>query len=1189
MTICDGCGTVLTENAVVSSVEFQETSGGGSAVVGQFVSGTSSKSYGGSGGYGGHAGMYGTGRESREVATDNGKRHLHTLVGKLKLGSHHVDGALRLYIMALSKNFTQGRRANVVAAACLYTVCRRERTPHMLLDFADALRVNVFTLGHTFVRFARLVNIRMPMVDPSLYIHRFAGQMELGDKKHAVATTAMRLVQIMQRDWLAAGRRPAGICGACLLVAARAHGFRRRQEDVLRIVRVADCTVRNRLAEFEAAPVARLTAEQMADEHTVQSLPPCDPPSFVRGQLETAELHRQVLADAEERQRIEDARFRVPRLPDSRAAASAAASSVPSTSDSASSSTAVVPASTSTALSVPASRAGSASEDLVTLSETEARLLRNSSILSDAEGRAMLASAEATARAVRLGLLPASAMQRHASRGPASDASGGAGSAGPKGAVGTSADPGSEEAARGPAAEAEAAGAGADVDAETEADTSAVSVDRYVLELRRRLLLQTGWAVKRTSLLGGLRKGRKRAKPDGQSAQESPTRALTRPRPHPARADGASPGVAGAAGAKAGTGRARKSRAASGAKQDDNDGDVAAEDGAGDGSEDEEDDQGGVSGEDEEDSDFDSDSDADSRLGSASRRKPRGRKRARAAVSMPGVEALVRAVNELRADEEGSVAAVHRAAASVDAAAADAAAGGKPAGGQGEKPPGAARSVTGSVATTRSRAESQRTLYESLALELAHALKGGTAGTQAHRGAHGTPAEALRALQREAGHSLTQTAPAASAEQDADEEDTHEEGGHRRATGGEPASQASADDAAGAGDAWALVPVDAQAAADAADMSERLLDPRAGVRSGAGLGPTEDVGLGSAGDPTVVERANADYSVQAEGEGPSAEEESDDGALSAIGDDETDAMLLDEAEVERRQAVWQAMHGAGLKEVERRRAASEASGGAKPRRRRRRVEGGDATADEEPEEVQEGEGAAREPAILASRKLDYSKLAAATAGFSGRHDGSDGDDGDDDDAGADSDDSANYGRRRRAGQRKRPRPADKPRSAATTVAPAAKRPASSPEEAAAMMRAALGGAKRPAASSASALGPPPKQLGVRMPSTGSAASSVSSKRRGRLPRPVAASTALRARSGGSGLLSRLGKGVTSLGTSGARAGKSSLAARPKAKAADGEGGDHADGDEEGIHTGDGTVFVFAGRPTARGGDDGEDD
>lgn len=40
-----------------------------------------------------------------------------------------------------------------------------------------------------------------------------------------MALTALRIVGRMKRDWIVAGRRPAGICAAALLISARAHGF----------------------------------------------------------------------------------------------------------------------------------------------------------------------------------------------------------------------------------------------------------------------------------------------------------------------------------------------------------------------------------------------------------------------------------------------------------------------------------------------------------------------------------------------------------------------------------------------------------------------------------------------------------------------------------------------------------------------------------------------------------------------------------------------------------------------------------------------------------------------------------------------------------------------------------------------------------------------------------------------------
>lgn len=53
-----------------------------------------------------------------------------------------------------------------------------------------------------------------------------------------MALTALRIVGRMKRDWIVAGRRPAGICAAALLIAARAHGFSRGKEDVTKILRV---------------------------------------------------------------------------------------------------------------------------------------------------------------------------------------------------------------------------------------------------------------------------------------------------------------------------------------------------------------------------------------------------------------------------------------------------------------------------------------------------------------------------------------------------------------------------------------------------------------------------------------------------------------------------------------------------------------------------------------------------------------------------------------------------------------------------------------------------------------------------------------------------------------------------------------------------------------------------------------
>eukprot|EP00741_Cyanophora_paradoxa_P011198 tig00020554_g10818.t1 len=271
--VCTACGSVLEENAIVSEVQFSESATGSSSVVGQFVSSTGIKPA--ARGPGGHLQ-----RQSREITIENGRKKLSQIAAALRLNQHHIEASQRLYMLAVQRNFTLGRKVQHVCAACLYIVCRREKTPHLLLDFSDVLQTNVYVLGSCFLKFCRLLNVTLPVIDPSLYIHRFASKLNFADKTHAVAMSALRLVGRMARDWIHTGRRPSGICGAALLVAARMHGFERDVADIVNIVRIADLTIKKRLSELEITPSSGLTVDEF---ETVDLETECDPPAFTKG------------------------------------------------------------------------------------------------------------------------------------------------------------------------------------------------------------------------------------------------------------------------------------------------------------------------------------------------------------------------------------------------------------------------------------------------------------------------------------------------------------------------------------------------------------------------------------------------------------------------------------------------------------------------------------------------------------------------------------------------------------------------------------------------------------------------------------------------------------------------------------------------------------------------------------------
>ncbi|XP_037757017.1 transcription factor IIIB 90 kDa subunit isoform X4 [Chelonia mydas] len=285
--VCTGCGSVLEDNIIVSEVQFVENSGGGSSAVGQFVSldgAGKTPSLGG----GFHVNL---GKESRAQTLQNGKRQIHHLGNQLQLNQHCLDTAFNFFKMAVSKHLTRGRKMTHVIAACLYLVCRTEGTPHMLLDLSDLLQVNVYVLGKTFLLLARELCINAPAIDPCLYIPRFAHMLEFGEKNQKVSMTALRLLQRMKRDWMHTGRRPSGLCGAALLVAARMHDFRRTVKEVIRVVKVCESTLRKRLTEFEDTPTSQLTIDEFMKIDLEEE---CDPPSFTAGQrkLKIQELEK---------------------------------------------------------------------------------------------------------------------------------------------------------------------------------------------------------------------------------------------------------------------------------------------------------------------------------------------------------------------------------------------------------------------------------------------------------------------------------------------------------------------------------------------------------------------------------------------------------------------------------------------------------------------------------------------------------------------------------------------------------------------------------------------------------------------------------------------------------------------------------------------------------------------------------
>ena len=116
-------------------------------------------------------------------------------------------------------------------------------------------------------------------INPEDLILRFAQRLEFGSETMRVANDAVRIVQRMNRDWMTPGRRPAGVCGAALILAARMNNFRRSVREVVFVVKVQEQTIFNRLDEFRATESGTLTVEEF---RTIDLERAADPPAFTQ-------------------------------------------------------------------------------------------------------------------------------------------------------------------------------------------------------------------------------------------------------------------------------------------------------------------------------------------------------------------------------------------------------------------------------------------------------------------------------------------------------------------------------------------------------------------------------------------------------------------------------------------------------------------------------------------------------------------------------------------------------------------------------------------------------------------------------------------------------------------------------------------------------------------------------------------
>ncbi|XP_007029946.2 PREDICTED: transcription factor IIIB 90 kDa subunit [Theobroma cacao] len=252
---CNFCGKVLEEYNFSSEPQFVKDSAGQSKLSGNFIKSVQDIS------------------DSRRRTLDKAFDDMRCMKDALSIDDYSddvVETASRFYEIALERNFTRGRRTELVQASCLYLACRQKRKPFLLIDFSSYLSINVYELGSVYLQLCYVLYLAdtkdlQKLIDPSIFIHKFTNVL-IPEGNDEVVKTARDILASMKRDWMQTGRKPSGLCGAALYISALSHGLKCSKSDIIRVVHVCEATLTKRLVEFESTDSGSLTIEEFTEK-----------------------------------------------------------------------------------------------------------------------------------------------------------------------------------------------------------------------------------------------------------------------------------------------------------------------------------------------------------------------------------------------------------------------------------------------------------------------------------------------------------------------------------------------------------------------------------------------------------------------------------------------------------------------------------------------------------------------------------------------------------------------------------------------------------------------------------------------------------------------------------------------------------------------------------------------------------
>ncbi len=213
------------------------------------------------------------------------KKIFQKLISSLNLPEYFLENAIKYYKCASNKNFAKGRSQILICSIILYTLCRINKTQHLLIDFSNVSKINIYKLGNHYLQFIKLFNINIDLIDPSLFLKRFINKLNLDLKSQKnVYDISLKIIQCMKKDWLIEGRNPLGICGASIYLSLSINDFKSDINFISKIVNIRKETIKKRINEFLNSRFSKFRKDEFLNLN-LNLFNDIYPPSFIKNRF----------------------------------------------------------------------------------------------------------------------------------------------------------------------------------------------------------------------------------------------------------------------------------------------------------------------------------------------------------------------------------------------------------------------------------------------------------------------------------------------------------------------------------------------------------------------------------------------------------------------------------------------------------------------------------------------------------------------------------------------------------------------------------------------------------------------------------------------------------------------------------------------------------------------------------------